>query len=112
MIGIAEGGDILLASVHIVYPESGINFSELKKIFATFEEGCKLFNDKNFNFEEGKVVKLESGSIFLQVVLPIVTNVFPLFVDFVTKKLMNRRGKNKLHVEIDSDGKITIMIKE
>ena len=102
----------MTTSIHIVYPQSGIKFSQLRKIFATFEEGCKLYGDADSAMDEGKVIKVESGSIWLEVVFPIVQNVFPLFAKFIFKKLSNKRSKDKFHIEIDLNCKITITIDE
>ena len=93
-------------NVHIVYPKTGIEFSQLKKIFATFEEGCKLFNDTGLNFEEGKVLRVESGSIWLEVVLPVAVTVLPLFVNFISSKLCNKRSKRRIQVEVEENGRI------
>ena len=100
-------------NVHIVYPKTGIEFSQLKKIFAIFEEGCKLYRDIDSPFEEGKVVKVESGSIWLEVVLPVTVTVLPLFVNFISSKLCNKKSKKRTQIEIEDNGRtIRINIEE
>lgn len=102
----------MVTNVHILYPKTEIEFSQLKKIFATFEEGCKLFNNTNSISEKGKVLKAESGSIWLEVFLPVAV-VLPLLVNFISNKLCNKRRKKRIQVEVEDDGRIIkINIKE
>ena len=89
------------AHVHIVYPEAGIAFSQLKKIFAAFEDGCKAFFDSDVELEEGKVLRVESGSIWLEVILPIAQAVLPYFANFIKNKLCNKRNKVEICVGIN-----------
>lgn len=96
----------MVTNVHILYPKTGIEFSQLKKIFATFEEGCKLFNNTNSISEKGKVLKAESGSIWLEVFLPVAVSVLPLLVNFISNKLCNKRRKKRIQVEVEDDGRI------
>lgn len=93
-------------NIHIVYPQTGVEFSQLKKIFATFEEGCKLFNDTDSIIKEGKVLRVESGSIWLKVILPVAKTVFPFFLEFIAKKLCSKRNKRRIQVEVEDNGKI------
>ncbi|MBQ8717528.1 MAG: hypothetical protein IJY43_06775 [Clostridia bacterium] len=99
-------------NLHIVYPETGIEFSQLKKIFTAFEEGCKAFLDTDSEFKEGKVVKVTSGSIWLKVVLPIAQAVLPYFVKFIANKLCNKKGKVEVCVEKEEHGEIIEIIIE
>ena len=97
--------------VHIVYPETGIEFSQLKEIFAAFDGSCKPYLDTNSELEKGKVIKVESGSIWLEVVLPIVQSTFPLFVNYLTSKLCKKKSKIEVCMETMERGetiKITI----
>lgn len=99
-------------NVHIEYPEEGIGFSQLKKVFATFEEGCRVLAEPNSVYKEGKVTKVESGSIWLEVILPIVQTVLPVFINFISNKLCGKSRKKRIQVEVDGKTTIKIIVEE
>ena len=101
----------MITNVHIVYPEAGIAFSQLKKICATFEEGCKIFLDSDSDLKDGKIMKVESGSIWFEVFLPIAQATLPYFLNFIKTKLCGKKSKITICVESqnhDETIKITV----
>ena len=89
---------------HIEFPETGIEFSELKKIFSVLEETCKNYAEDEFDARDGKVVSVRGGSIWFDFILPIAKSVLPYALKFFAKKLMAKSKRNRrIDVKIETE---------
>ena len=100
---------------HIEFPQTGIEFSELKKIFSVFEETCKNYSEDEFNAQSGRVLSVSGGSIWMDFILPVAKEVLPCAIRYLAAKLTTKRkiSKRRMYVEIETAQQVIhILIEE
>lgn len=102
----------MILNTHIVFPNSGITLVEFKKILASFEEGSNVFCENGLEFESGRILSVKSGSIWIEMFLPIAENLLGYFVGFLIKKLCKKNNKRKFKIELEQETIINIVIEE
>ena len=86
------------ARIHIKYGDQGLRFSDAITILSVLEDAVTVFKETEDDVE-GRILKVENGSIWLDVFLPIAPHVINLFISYVTKKLIGKR-KYKKRIDI------------
>lgn len=88
-------------TVHITYPESGIEISELKRILSVLEKADELYRDPEEHGTEGKIIRVQEGSIILKIIWKILPSAIPYLSKYLLKRLTKNSQKSQTDVSIN-----------
>ena len=90
-------------TVHITYPESGIEISELKRILSVLEKANTLFSNQEEQKTEGKIIRVKEGSIILEIVWSILPSAFSLLANYLNEKLKKNTKSSLTEASVNFD---------